>query len=154
MISRRHDSLTTGEVRAEPLAPSHEVADHTSEVQVRLRAGRLADLLAEAGRALAGLQLRGLPLRAEGEWRPIEVTAPDRDRLLADWLNELIYLAESDRWVATEFDLVTAGPGALRGRARGVTLDRAPGLVKAATMHGLRVDEVPGGLSAEVILDV
>ncbi|HWB42737.1 MAG TPA: archease [Gemmatimonadales bacterium] len=154
MRSRRDDLLPAGEATVEPWPPSHEVADHTAEVQVRLRAGSLADLLAEAGRALAGLQLRGLPLRAGGEWRPIEVTAPDRDRLLADWLNELIYLAESDRWVATEFDLATPGPGTLRGRARGVTLDRALGLVKAATMHGLRVDEIPGGLSAEVILDV
>jgi SHS2 domain-containing protein len=136
------------------LKASHEVSDHLSEVRVRLQAATLADLLAEAGRALAGLQLGGVPGGGSGEWRPIEVTAPDRARLLADWLNELIYLAEAERWVATEFDLETSAPATVRGRAGGVTIGQAPGLVKAATLHGLRLDEIPGGVAAEVILDV
>lgn len=139
---------------AEPLKPGHDIIDHTSEVRVRLRAATLADLLAEAGRALADIQLRGEGAPALGEWRPVEVTAADPAGLLADWLNELVYLAEAERWVATEFELRTADGGILAGRARGVTVDRLSGLVKAATMHGLQVAEIPGGLAAEVILDV
>jgi SHS2 domain-containing protein len=138
----------------EPLRSGYDIIDHTSEVQVRLRAASLADLLAEAGRALAAIQLRGAGAPAAGEWRPVEVTAADSAGLLADWLNELVYLAETERWVATEFELRTEGRGTLIGHARGVTLDRLPGLVKAATMHGLHVVEIPGGLAAEVILDV
>jgi SHS2 domain-containing protein len=138
----------------EPLGPGYDIIDHTSEVRVRLRAPTLATLLAEAGRALAGIQLRGTGAPAPGEWRPVEVTAADPAGLLADWLNELVYLAETERWVPTEFELTTAGQGALTGRARGVTLERVSGPVKAATMHGLSVVEVPGGLTAEVILDV
>jgi SHS2 domain-containing protein len=138
----------------EPLHQSHDVADHTSEVRIRLRAPTLAGLLAEAGRALAEIQIRGGPVPPAGTWRAVAVAAPDSAGLLVDWLNELIYLAETDRWIPTEFDLSTAGPGTLRGRARGVTLDRAPALVKAATMHGLRLTETPGGLAADVILDV
>jgi SHS2 domain-containing protein len=138
---------------AEPLRPGHDIIDPTSEIQVRLRAATLADLLATAGRALAGIQLRGMDAPTGGEWRPVEVAAADPAGLFADWLNELIYLAETERWVATEFELRTVGQGALTGRARGVTLERLPGLVKAATMHGLHVVEIPGGLAAEVILD-
>jgi SHS2 domain-containing protein len=33
-------------------------------------------------------------------------------------------------------------------------VERVPGLVKAATLHGLRLDDVPGGMEGEVILDV
>jgi SHS2 domain-containing protein len=109
--------------------------------------------MAEAGRALAEIQLRETGVVAAGEWRPVEVSASDPAGLLADWLNELIYLGETERWVATEFDLDAAG-AMLRGRARGVTLGRAPGLVKAATLHGVRVDHVAGGLRGEVILDI
>jgi SHS2 domain-containing protein len=138
----------------ERLPASHEIADHTAELQVRLRAATLAELLAEAGRALAEIQLRELPACGEAEWRNLELTAPDAAGLLADWLNELIYLSETDRWIPTEFELRTSGQGSLRGRARGVTVERAPGLVKAATMHGLRVEPIPGGLTADVILDV
>jgi SHS2 domain-containing protein len=136
------------------LGPSHDVLDHTSEVQLRLRAGSMADLLAEAGRAIARIQLRDTPRSPPGSWRVIEVASRDRASLLADWLNELIFLAETERWYGTEFEIARADDRSLRARARGVVMDVAPGVVKAATLHGLKVEDVPGGLQGEVILDV
>lgn len=138
----------------ERLSPSHELSDHVSEIRIRLRAGSLGDLLAEAGRALAGLQRRGTESAPPGSWRRLEISAADRAGLLAEWLNELIYLAETERWVATEFEVESAGDRTMAARARGVTVHRAPGLVKAATLHGLRVDDMPGGVTGEVVLDV
>jgi hypothetical protein len=44
------------------------------------------------------------------------------------------------------------GAGVVRARVWGVWIQRAPALLKAATLHGLRVDDVPGGLEGEVIL--
>jgi SHS2 domain-containing protein len=136
-----------------PPSPAHEIVDHVSEIRLRVRAGSLAELLAEAGRAVAQLQLRGAA-RSRGTWRVIEVSAPDRAALLADWLNELIYLAEAERWVGAEFEVASAEDGRVRARVRGVLIERAPALLKAATLHGLRVDDVPGGLEGQVILDV
>ncbi|HWB41697.1 MAG TPA: archease [Gemmatimonadales bacterium] len=136
------------------LPASHDIADHTSELRVRLSAGSLAELLAEAGRALAEIQLRGARADAGGDWRPVEVTAPDPVSLMADWLNELIFLAETERWVATEFAVDIGAECTLRGRARGITLPQVPGLVKAATLHRLRVEPAAGGWTSEVILDV
>lgn len=141
-------------MRPSPPGASHEIVDHTSEVRVRVRADSFAELLAEAGRALAELQLGGAPSAASGDWREIGLTAADRPGLLADWLNELIYLAESERWVGSEFEVRAAGPGALSARVRGITVPRLPGRVKAATLHGLRVEDVPGGVAGEVVLDV
>jgi SHS2 domain-containing protein len=71
-----------------------------------------------------------------------------------DWLNELIYLGETERWVALAFEAVEVTPTALRIRARGATLDRAPSLVKAATMHGLHLVREDGMVQADVVLDV
>jgi SHS2 domain-containing protein len=136
------------------LNPSHEVADHASEVQLRLRAGSLGELLAEAGRALAVIQLGGTARPATGPWRQIEVSSPDRASLLADWLNELVFLAETERWVATDFGIELADERSVRARVRGVDVESVPGLVKAATLHGLRMEDVPGGMEGEVILDV
>lgn len=134
---------------------SHQVEEHTSELQLRLEAGSLPDLLAEAGRALARLQLGDSPAEERnGTWREIEVTASDPATLLAEWLNELIYLAEAERWVATEFRFAAADERSLRVRARGVAVASPRGLVKAATLHGLRVAPVPGGYEGEVILDI
>jgi SHS2 domain-containing protein len=132
---------------------SHEIVDHASEVRLRIRAGSLAELLAEAGRALAEVQLRESGASTP-KWRDIEVSAPDRAALLAEWLNELIFLGETEAWVPVQFEVERATDTSARVRASGMSLDRAPGLVKAATLHGLRVDEIAGGLEGEVVLDV
>lgn len=136
------------------MRPSHELVEHTGEVGLRIRAGSLGDLLAEAGRALGTLELQGAPAPPEGEWRRLEVRAPDREALLVEWLNELLYRAESERWVATEFAVERAAPRAAVLRARGVWVARTPGFVKAATYHGVAVRDVPGGVEGEVVLDV
>jgi SHS2 domain-containing protein len=114
----------------------------------------LEDLLAEAGRALAALQLGDRAGPASGPWREIEVSSPDRASLLADWLNELVFLAETEHWVATEFDVAPTDGRSVRARVRGLEVERVPGLVKAATLHGLRLEEMAGGWEGEVILDV
>jgi SHS2 domain-containing protein len=131
-----------------------ELLAHTAEVMLRLRATTLADLLAEAGRALGRLELGEPVPPAAGEPRLIEVQSPDREALLVDWLNELVYLAETERWVPVEFEMVTANDTTARAWARGVVTDEAPARVKAATFHGLKVVAGPQGFEADVVLDV
>jgi SHS2 domain-containing protein len=133
---------------------SHEIIDHASELRLRIRAASMSELLAEAGRALAKIQLRQSGGAPAPKWRDIEVSASDRAALLAEWLNELIFLGETEAWVPVQFEIARATDTSARARASGMSLDRVPGLVKAATLHGLRVDEIPGGLEGEVILDV
>jgi SHS2 domain-containing protein len=141
-------------VTATRLLPWHERRDHTSEIELHVRAGSLGDLLAEAGRALGEVQLTGADCVAGGPARPLHVSSADREALLVDWLNELIFLADIDRWIAMDFSIDLAKATEVRARASGVTLQRAPSRVKAATFHGLRVEDVPGGLEANIILDV
>jgi SHS2 domain-containing protein len=136
------------------LLPSHEVRQHTSEIELHIQAGWLGDLLAEAGKALAEVQLAGADCVPGGPVRSIRVTSPDREALLVDWLNELIFLADIDRWVAMDFSIDLVDDTEVRARASGVTLEWAPSRAKAATLHGLRVENVSGGLEADVILDV
>jgi SHS2 domain-containing protein len=143
----------------EPVRASSELLAHTAEVRLRVRGPTLASLAAEAGRALARVELGGAarPRGARGAWRDVRVESRDSAALLVDWLNELIYLAETLHWVPLEFELETtdASDGlALTGRARGVAVAQAPARVKAATFHGLHVTPIPGGLEAEIVLDV
>jgi SHS2 domain-containing protein len=136
---------------ASPLAPSHEIVDHASEIRLRVCAGSLRDVLEEAGRAVCQLQLRGADA-TRGSWRTIQISAPDRATLLVAWLNELIFLAEAERWVGADFEVDSAEDGKVSARVWGVRIQRASAPLKAATPHGLRVNEVPGGLQVEVTL--
>lgn len=137
-----------------PASPSHVFVDHTSEIGLQVRAGSFGDLLAEAGRGLARLMLREVPAQSEGEAREIEVSAHDREALLVDWLNEILYVAETGLWIPLDFEIEEVSDTFVRARARGVTVEVSPSMVKAATFHGLEVVETAEGFSAEVILDV
>lgn len=136
------------------LPPSHEFLDHTGEVHLRVRAGSLADLLAEAGRALAELQLRGAAPTPSGSWEYLDVQSSDREALLVDWLNELTWHAELRLQVPTQFEVLEVTDRRVRARVRGVPVDEPPALVKAATLHGVRLEVIAGGMQADVVLDV
>ena len=132
----------------------HRWVDHTSEVQLEVEAESPAGLAAEAGRALGLLMLRGAPAEVAGPARTLEVSSVDREALLVDWLNEILFVAETERWVPVEFDVEESSSTHLRITARGVPVAEVPSSVKAATLHGLRVEERDGAWRAEVIFDV
>ncbi len=120
---------------------------------MRVEAPTLEELFAEAARGLAELMAPGAAPGNRGEYETIVVQARDQDALLVDWLNELLYRAETRRTMATDFrierlsrDELTASIGA------DVPLTDTP--VKAATLHNLSIAKVPGGLTATVVFDV
>jgi SHS2 domain-containing protein len=132
---------------------SHAFEQHTGEVKVRVDAASLAELFAEAARALA--ELMGVPSAdPPGAWQRVDLTARDGEALLVAWLNELIARTEIDhlRYADVAIDDVTAQR--LVARIRGVPFHETRTAVKAATLHGLRIDAGPGGASATLILDV
>ena len=147
-----------GAVKARP-ARWHTWVDHTSEVQLQVGAESLAGLAVEAGQALSLLLLRGRRpsgVESAGPPRTLEVESVDREALMVDWLNEILFVSEVELWVPVEFEIEEASPTRLKASARGVTVDDPPSNVKAATFHGLRVEESEEdeGLQAEVIFDV
>lgn len=151
-----HGSVTTRPAWFdwETMRATSELLEHTAEVKVRVRAPTFAELVAEAGRAIARLELGGAMPPAERDYRDVVIRSPDREALLVDWLNELIWLAETERWVPTEFDVHAATDTMLQVRVRGAAVDQAPARIKAATFHGLKIASAAAGLEAEVVLDV
>lgn len=134
--------------------PSHEFLEHTSEVALRICGSSFESVIEEAGRALAEVQLPGGWSAVEPDWVQIELHAVDRGALLVDWLNELLFRSDRDGWVAVEFEVKRATETYLHVLARGVRMDDAPAVVKAATLHGVRVEAAPEGVEAHVILDI
>lgn len=125
--------------------------DHTAEVELEIEAASEREVLEAALRALA--ELLGVVESGGPERRSLELSAADRPALLASWIEELAFLAESEGFVATyvvELDLQT---GALEATVAGV-LGEPPPLVKAVTYHRLAFEPSGAGYVARVILDV
>jgi SHS2 domain-containing protein len=135
----------------------YEVIEHTADIGLRLRAATLDLLFAEAGRALMGLLFQ-----EGGEVFPVlnhtvQLESADRNTLLVDWLNELLYLASARHLVFVQFD-VRLTDNRLVAQIRGETADPARHTpdheIKAITYHKLKVEQEGQGWMAEVILDI
>jgi SHS2 domain-containing protein len=133
---------------------SHTFEEHTGELQIRLFAPTLAELFAEAGRALMEVMDGAPPAGPIGPGERVALSAADRDALLVDWLNELIYRVETGRRLYREFAIQQLTDEELIASIRGTPAPRLRTLVKAASFHGLRIDEADAGFTATVVLDV
>jgi len=124
--------------------------DHTAEVELEIEAADERQVLEEALRALAELlEIEGSGVVA----RTVSVEAADRPALLAGWIEELAFLAESEGFVATHVRELHLGPRELRATVAGL-LAEPPPLVKAVTYHRLAFEPSADGYLARVILDV
>jgi SHS2 domain-containing protein len=134
---------------------SFRFLEHTADVQVECRASSFEGLLEEAARALYAIALSVVHDRRDME-RTVGVTAPCREEILVRWLQELLFLLDTQRFVATSYTLSMASEGCMNAVLDGYICrvkDRAKE-VKSATYHGLKVSESDGGLVARVIFDL
>ena len=119
--------------------PSHCFVDHTSEIGLQVRAASFGGLWPRRRGDWQGYASRSSRGERRGRPRDLEVSAHDRESLLVDWLNEILFVAETGLWVPLEIEVLEASDTRLRARARGVTVELSPSMVKAATFHGLEV---------------
>jgi SHS2 domain-containing protein len=139
----------------EPSRARHAFVEHVGEAEVRVEAPTLEGLFEEAGRALA--ELTG-PAEHEGatpaEPERVELRAVDRDALLFDWLNELVFRTETTKRRYDDLHVERLDEHELRATVRGTPVARPRQLVKAATLHGLHIARGPRGYATTVVFDV
>lgn len=135
----------------------YETFEHTADLGLRVRAADLNSLFAEAARGLVSMIVPNLDDVRLVRRMSFALAGSRYDELLFDWLNEVLYVFESQRVVLAEFDVHVGGEG-LEAAARGEPLDPARHQleheVKAITYHGLKVEQLDGGWLAEVIVDI
>jgi SHS2 domain-containing protein len=127
----------------------YRFVDHTAELELELEAESLEGAFEDALRAFA--ELAG-PAEGEEIARQLVVEANDLSALLAAWLDELVFLAETEGLVPERADLALDGLrlSALVHGHRGETRP----LVKAVTLHRLRLRRENGVWKGRVVLDV
>lgn len=127
----------------------YRFVDHTAELELELESETAEGVLVEALRALA--KLLG-PADGEVVERAVDLSAGDLPALLAAWLDELLYLADVEQLVPFDADLALAGTH-LTGVVQARTGEPRP-LVKAVTLHRLRLRRENGAWRGRVVLDV
>lgn len=130
----------------------HRWIDHTAELEVELTAPTAEAVFGEAVAAIAELLGAAAAGSAAGT-RIVEVEAGDRAALLAAFVEELVFLAESERLIATGVRDVVLGASRVRAEVEVVEGD-PPHLVKAVTYHRLAFERDGTGYRATAVLDV
>lgn len=138
-----------------------EVFEHTADLGLRIRAADLPALFQESARALFSMIVENydsicqeLPTIQQ----EFEIEASERDYLLFDWLNELLYQFDTEHLIATRVEIEFPGEYHLKARIGGVLLDESRHQlgheVKAITYHQFEIQETPTGFQAEFIVDI
>ncbi len=138
------------------MGSSHRWIEHTAELQLELHARSEAGVFTQAVHALRDLLEDELPVgatdgpRAE---RSVEAEATDRGALLAEWLAELVFLAETEGLVPDDVRNLVVGEDTVSGVVSGRLGERRH-LVKAVTYHELAFERSGEGWRAYAVLDV
>jgi SHS2 domain-containing protein len=136
--------------------------DHTAELELELEAATEREVLSDALDALRELlegdekavspERRRVPAD-QLERRVIRAVAGDRPALLAAWLEELLFLSESEGFIALTVERLSLEDGALGATVAGRIGEPRP-LVKAVTYHRLVFERSEHGYRACVVFDV
>ena len=125
--------------------------EHTGELELEIEADTERAVFEQGFAAMRELLAGG-----HGDAAPprrVSIEAPDRAALLADWLAELAFLAESEGLVPERLTSLELAETRLDAVVEGSRGD-PPHLVKAATYHRLALERTGSGWHATVVLDV
>jgi SHS2 domain-containing protein len=127
--------------------------EHTADWAFRARGRDLAQLFANAARGL--FELQGDTGKDEtGIAREVAASGKDRETLLVNWLNELLYLQETQQETYSRFEILEISDTHLRARVHGRPHRPEGKLIKAVTFHGLEIRHSEDGWEATIVVDV
>jgi SHS2 domain-containing protein len=127
--------------------------EHTAELELQIDAASRESLFADALEAFE--ELVGGDPAGDATRHEVFVLAegPDPASLLVEWIEELVFLAETEDFVPERLVTLELGDSELRAEVEG-RRGRPAHLVKAVTYHRLAVEERDDGWHATVVLDV
>ena len=125
--------------------------EHTGELELDVQAPTLARVFEDALAAFYELVAEGVGREEARHELALEATDPAA--LLAEFLEELVFLAETRDFVPQRATALEIDGGRLRATLEG-TVGRPPHLVKAVTYHGLELRREEDGFHARAVLDV
>lgn len=134
-----------------------DIIEHTADVGIEAYGVELEEAFANAAYAMFTLivDLDGVK---EEVRRRIAVQAEDQESLLASWLNELLYLFDTEGIIFKRFEVTELGEKSLKAVGYGELIDTARHSlktgIKAATYYMLRVAREDDKYSVRVIFDL
>lgn len=130
--------------------------EHTADMGIEATGDSRADLFVQAARGLR--EILSVAEAAGREERMVEVRGGDAAELLVRWLNEILYLFETEGFFPADFRVAEMGEERLLACISGEAFDpdRHPieREIKSVTYHQLQVEKKDGTWRAQVYVDL
>lgn len=134
-----------------------EILDHTADIGVIVHGENLKALFENAGEAFFHLITDLKKVRFQVE-KKIVIRGESLERLMVDWLSELLYLHDVENLLFKEFEVESVGENGLKAIARGEPFREGAHEikteVKAVTYHQIEVRQEKGRWRAQIIFDL
>ena len=135
----------------------YELIEHTADIGVRVRGTDLKFLFRNAAAAMFDIIVGG-QRKTGGAKKEITVRqqGQNREELFINWLNELLSLSSAKGVIFSGFKIKKLDETSLEADVTGADIAGYKGIteIKAATYHGLKLEELKSGWQVEVIFDV
>jgi len=134
-----------------------EILDHTADIGIIVYGESLKALFENSGKAFFHLitDLRRVRRRVE---KRVDLGGESLDRLMVDWLSELLYFHDVENLLFKGFQVESVGEGGLKAVVKGEPFQEGVHVikteVKAVTYHQIEVRQNDGRWRAQVILDL
>jgi SHS2 domain-containing protein len=135
------------------MKPSYEQLEHTADLALRICGHCLTELFVNAAYAMFS-QLADLKRIQPVVEEQVSVEGTDYESLLVNWLNELLYLHETQNAVYKVFEIVDLSHQGLKATVCGATTADVYTIIKAATYYDLDISETAEGYTATIVFDV
>ena len=134
-----------------------EIIEHPADIGFRASAGSLPELFESAAEALVAIVLDPSNINPQSSVR-LTAVGDSNDSLLVNWLSEVLYWLDGERFAMRSFKVHELEPGRLTAEAKGEPRDPARHetrlVVKGVTYHQLEIRQEGHNWWCEVYLDV
>jgi len=135
----------------------YQTFDHTADLGLVIRGASEEDLFANAAFAVFDI-ITDLGRVESRDKRRIVVEGDSPEDLLINFIREILYLYNGERWLLKELRVTKLGERVLEAEARGEPFDGQKHEIckeiKAVTYHQAQIRKTPDGWTARVIFDV
>jgi len=135
----------------------YKTFDHTADLGLTVTGQSVGELYANAAVAVFDI-ITDLGRVEPRETRRITVEGDSPEDLLINFLREILYLYNGERWLLREIRVTMIGDNGIEAEAVGEPLELQKHEIckeiKAVTYHQARVRKASGGWEARVIFDV
>lgn len=134
----------------------YTIINHTADIGISAHGKDLKQAYANAAKGMFSL-ITDLRKVKTSLARDIAVSAADKETLLVTWLNELIYLFDTEHTLFKKFDISELNNAELKATVYGEKVDSKRHAIrigiKSTTYHLLRISH-NGGYHIQVIFDI